>query len=132
MAAKVAVVVGIVIDANQKILIAQRPEGKHLSGLWEFPGGKVEAGETAINALQRELQEEVDLEVIDTTPLIKLDYDYGEKQVHLDVYIVDQYKGIAYGREQQQIKWVSFSELEHYPFPQANEKIITALGKNLA
>jgi 8-oxo-dGTP diphosphatase len=124
---KIPVVVAVIINHEQQILIAKRPEGKHLSGLWEFPGGKVEAGETATQALAREVKEEVGLVIDNPESLVKVDYCYAEKAVALDVYLVKQFSGIATGLEQQQIKWVKVSELQNYQFPEANQAIIAAL-----
>ncbi len=123
-------VAGIVYNAQRQILIALRPEGRYLAGYWEFPGGKVEAGESAPQALQRELQEEVgiyiDLEVCQ--PFLKLSHDYpDDKTVILDVWAVDKFSGQAYGAEGQSIQWVDVEQLSQHEFPAANIPVIDAL-----
>jgi len=123
------VAVGVVRNNQQQILIAKRPRHVHLGGLWEFPGGKVEAGETAQQALQRELKEELNItfSLAHSRPLIKITHQYSEKTVLLDVWLVSDAKGQAYGREQQLIKWVTLDQLHQFDLPEANKAIVTAL-----
>ena len=121
-------VAAAVIENNQgEILIAKRLDHLHQGGKWEFPGGKVEAGESALEALTRELNEEVNLDVVNATSLIKLEYDYGDKFVILDVWHVNQFNGDAKGLEGQEVKWVHKSKLADYEFPAANLPIIAAI-----
>lgn len=127
----VHVAVGVILDKNQNILIALRPEDAHQGGLWEFPGGKVEQGETVETALSRELYEELGLEFISCRPLIEVRHDYTDKSVLLDVWWVDTFNGLAEGKEGQPIKWVSPSALPDYAFPEANKPIIAAVQKRL-
>lgn len=122
-----SVVVGVVIAKNQHILLAKRPEHKSLAGLWEFPGGKVEAGEQPYHALCRELDEEVGIQVQQAIPLIQLQHTYTDRVVDLDVWLVDSFEGDAFGREGQLIRWVLPNELDSYPVPDANKAIIDAL-----
>ncbi|BFM19701.1 Nudix family hydrolase [Gilvimarinus japonicus] len=124
---QVHVAVGVITDANGKILIAKRPQVAHQGGLWEFPGGKVEPGETVQQALTRELFEELDVQCSDFVPVIQISHDYGDKQVLLDVYRVVSFTGTAIGKEGQPLNWVSPSELGSYPFPAANYPIVNAL-----
>src|SRR5690606_28424248 len=123
----VHVAVGVIVAADGKILIARRPEGVHQGGLWEFPGGKVDAGESVSVALKRELAEELDIEVEQTQPLIQIRHDYGDKSVLLDVHKVTVFSGVAKGNEGQPVRWVLPAELADYKFPAANKPIITAL-----
>ncbi len=121
------VAVGVIFNRAQEVCIARRPEGKHLAGLWEFPGGKVEAGESVFAALKRELYEELAITIQDASPLIKIDFQYPEKLVCLDVYTVDVFSGVAEGRELQEVRWVKKSELRNYHFPEANVAILNAI-----
>lgn len=128
MAVKIVhVAVGAIVSPDGKILIARRAADAHQGGLWEFPGGKVDAGETIHQALQRELYEELDIQVEQTEPLIQIRHDYVDKSVFLDVYKVLAFSGEPRGVEGQPVRWVTVPELSDYPFPAANKPIITAL-----
>jgi 8-oxo-dGTP diphosphatase len=123
------VAVGVIVGADQKVLIARRPPDAHQGDLWEFPGGKLEAGESVIAALRRELQEELDID-IDTHrcfPLKKISHHYGDRSVLLDVWRVDSFRGKPRGRELQEIMWQSADMLDPRDFPLANHDIIKAL-----
>lgn len=121
------VAVGVIKNSLGQILIAKRADDVHQGGLWEFPGGKVEAGESVVSALTRELQEELAVEVSSAQPLIQICHDYGDKSVQLDVCIVEEFTGAAVGNEGQPVRWVSALDLNDYDFPAANRPIITAL-----
>lgn len=112
-------------DRNEYLLSLRHPES-HQGGLWEFPGGKVEPGETVKQAIVRELQEELDIIVTDLRPLIKISHDYLEQSVLLDVWLVTSYEGTPIGAEGQTIKWVSSEEISGYEMPAANYPIISA------
>jgi len=109
-----------------EILIARRSEDQHQGGLWEFPGGKVEQGESALAALSRELHEELGIEVKEARPLIKVPYHYTDKSVLLDVFEVSAFDGEAWGKEGQPIRWVAKGELDSFAFPAANAPILNA------
>jgi len=128
----VHVAVGILINAAGKILIARRADHVHQGGLWEFPGGKVEAGETVQAALQRELQEELGVGTDGYIPVIQVRHDYGDKQVLLDVHRATRIEGEAHGREGQPLRWVMPEDLQVYTFPAANLPIIHALLQHLS
>ena len=113
-------------------LCARRAGGNHLAGYWEFPGGKVEAGESPEQALFRELQEEIAIEITHSDPLITIAHDYGDKQVKLIVFIVDGFKGEPVGNEGQPGKWLSIDTLDASAFPAANVAIIEALQGYIA
>lgn len=120
------VAVGVIKDTEGNILISLRHESSHQGGLWEFPGGKVELDESVEQALTRELKEELGISVQELTPLIKINYQYTDLNVLLDVWIVTLFSGNPQGCEGQKIKWVNSEQLVNYSFPQANYPIITA------
>ncbi len=127
VSSRLHVAVGVALDANGRVLIAQRPKNTHLGGFWEFPGGKLESGETAYEALRRELAEEVGVCVLDASPMIRVAHDYPERRVLLDVWRVTAWSGAAHGREGQIMRWVAVADLQNYAFPSANAPIVTAL-----
>jgi len=122
------VAVAVITDKDGLILIAKRHDDVHQGGLWEFPGGKVEAGELVETALKRELAEELGIELLSCEPLLEIRHDYHDKAVLLDVWHVTAFDGQAYGREQQPIRWVLSESLSQYAFPEANQLIIKALS----
>lgn len=124
---RVHVVAAALVDASGQVLIAQRPRDKHQGGLWEFPGGKLEINEERWQGLRRELQEEIGIDITHGQPLIGVQHDYSDKSVFLDVWLVDQWQGIARGVEGQEVRWVTLDELAQYEFPAANRPIIKAL-----
>jgi len=131
MQERMHVAVGVIVNGQQQVLIAKRDKHLHQGGLWEFPGGKVEQGETVLQALARELREEVGLTVLSADPLMIVKHDYnderGIKNVLLDVWRVEGFSGTARGCEGQPIKWVRVDELDKYNFPKANRPILNQL-----
>ena len=128
----VHVAVGVILDAQNRILISKRAADTHQGGLWEFPGGKVEPGESVGLALARELHEELGIDISPSVrPLLEVHHDYGDKQVLLDVWVVTGFTGEARGREGQPLAWISQAELPDYAFPKANEPIVTAVQEML-
>lgn len=128
MAKLVHVAVGVIVNADGKILIAKRPLSAHQGGLWEFPGGKVDAGETIEQALVRELREELAIDVLASQPLIQIRHHYPDKSVLLDVRKITQFLGTPIGNEGQPIQWVDAKELNKFEFPAANRPIISAIN----
>ena len=124
---RVHVAVGVILDQQQNILLTRRAADAHQGGLWEFPGGKVEDGEDLAVALQRELLEELGIEIGRTSPLIAVQHDYADKAVLLDVHVVWDFAGEAVGLERQPLAWVSAWDLPDYEFPAANEPIVAAV-----
>jgi mutator protein MutT len=125
---EIKVVAAAVIDAQGRVLIAQRPAGKHLAGCWEFPGGKLERGEGRREALARELHEELGITITGAPrPLIRLEHSYPDKHVHLDIWVVRQYQGEAQGLEGQALRWVTPEELETVELLPADGPIVAAL-----
>lgn len=123
---RVHVAAAVIRRADGHILLAKRADQQHQGGLWEFPGGKVEAGESVSAALHRELQEELGIAVTAARPLIKVQHDYPDKQVLLDVWDVSGFTGEPHGAEGQPLAWVSPRQLPDYDFPAANQPIVRA------
>jgi 8-oxo-dGTP diphosphatase len=123
----VHVAVGVILDGADNILLTRRAVDSHQGGLWEFPGGKVEEGESLRSALARELREELGIEIGATHPLLEVRHDYGDKRVLLDVHVIRDFSGDAEGLEGQPLAWVPVDELARYEFPAANEPIVEAV-----
>ncbi len=121
------VVAAVISDCDNNVLLAKRLKGAHQGGLWEFPGGKVEAGELPRVALSRELREELDIEAAEFAPLIQVHHNYPDKSVFLDVWRVLDFSGIPRGAEGQSIEWVRVDQLRGREFPKANVPIVTAV-----
>ena len=120
------VAAAVIRGTDRRILLARRPLDKHQGGLWEFPGGKVEAGEAVEQALARELHEELGIEVTQARPLIRVQHSYPERRVLLDVWEVTAFSGEPHGMEGQPLVWAAESELVNYQFPAANLPIVSA------
>jgi 8-oxo-dGTP diphosphatase len=117
------------IDPDGRVLLAQRPEGKAMAGLWEFPGGKVEAGERPEESLIRELKEELGIVVNEEclAPLTFASHRYPEFQLLMPLYVCRRWEGIAAAREGQKLKWVRPNDLRNYSMPPADEPLIPHL-----
>jgi 8-oxo-dGTP diphosphatase len=117
------------IDADGRVLIAQRPEGKTMAGLWEFPGGKVEAGEQPEQSLIRELREELGITVKPEclAPLTFASHSYPDFHLLMPLYVCRRWEGFVQAREKQRLKWVRPNELRDYPMPPADEPLIPHL-----
>lgn len=120
------VAAAVIRNGAGDIFISLRPDHVHQGGLWEFPGGKVESGESVYEALVREIHEENGIVVQQARPLITVDHQYPDKRVILDVWEVSDFTGTAHGREGQTCRWVRPYELNDYSFPAANRPIVTA------
>lgn len=123
---RIHVAAAVIRGADGRVLIAKRPLDKHQGGLWEFPGGKVEADERVEAALARELLEELGIVVTAAQPLIQVRHDYPDKQVLLDVWEVQAFTGEPHGAEGQPLMWVTADQLTNYSFPAANQPIVAA------
>ena len=121
------VAISIIINNNNQVLIAKRASHQHQGEKWEFPGGKVETGETPQEALFRELKEELNIEVQSSEYLFEIKHRYKDRDVLLIVYEVSSWKGKVVGNEGQPLCWVKKSNLEQYNFPDANAKILSKL-----
>ena len=118
------------IDADGRVLIAQRPEGKVMAGLWEFPGGKVEAGEPPEQSLIRELREELGIVVKEEclAPLTFASHAYPDFHLLMPLYVCRRWEGIVEPREKQALKWVRPHDLRNFPMPPADEPLIPHLA----
>ncbi|HMD74954.1 MAG TPA: 8-oxo-dGTP diphosphatase MutT [Steroidobacteraceae bacterium] len=121
------VVAGVLTDEADRVLLAQRPEGKHLAGGWEFPGGKLEPGEKRYAALERELKEELGIEVVAARPLIRARHQYPTREILLDVWVVSEYRGEPAGLDGQALRWCARADLPAAKLLPADRPIVTAL-----
>lgn len=125
------IVVGICRGEDDKLLIALRPDEKMLGGLWEFPGGKVEEGESRKEALIRELREELGVEVEVNSRLTELKHAYSHFRITMNAYLCRITNGEPRPKESKELRWISADELDDYPFPKANRKLTVALRQYL-
>jgi 8-oxo-dGTP diphosphatase len=123
------VVAAALVDVDGRVLIAQRPEGKALAGLWEFPGGKVDPGERPEGALIRELREELAIEVEEPclAPLTFASFAYPDFHLLMPLYVCRRWKGFVAAREHAALKWARPKDLRSYPMPPADAPLIPAL-----
>jgi 8-oxo-dGTP diphosphatase len=119
----------VLIDVDGRVLLAQRPKGKHLAGLWEFPGGKVQPGETPEAALIRELDEELGISTHESclAPFTFASHGYENFHLLMPLYVCRKWQGIATSREGQQLKWVRPAQLGEYPMPPADRPLVAML-----
>jgi 8-oxo-dGTP diphosphatase len=123
------VVAAAIIDSDGRVLLTQRPKGKQLEGLWEFPGGKLDAGEKPETALIRELKEELGIDVTESclAPLTFASHAYENFHLLMPLYVLRRWKGIVTSRESQAMKWVHARDLRQYPMPPADLPLIPHL-----
>jgi 8-oxo-dGTP diphosphatase len=125
--ALVRVVAAVLYDERGQVLVTQRPPGKSMAGHWEFPGGKVEPGESDAEALRRELREELGIEVIGARLLEELTHDYPERRVVLSVWVVSEYAGVPAALEGQPLHWSAAARLRTLPMLPADWPIVERL-----
>ncbi|HKX59617.1 MAG TPA: NUDIX domain-containing protein [Steroidobacteraceae bacterium] len=125
--AEIHVVAGAIADADGRVLIAQRPRGRHMAGRWEFPGGKLAAGEEPLEGLKRELSEELGISVRAARPLIRLRHEYPDRRVLLDVWQVTDYEGLPQALDAQALAWAKPDDLPEHDLLEADRAIVTAL-----
>jgi 8-oxo-dGTP diphosphatase len=123
----ILVVAAALYGRDGRILIAQRPPGKHMAGRWEFPGGKVDTGESEAEALVRELREELGIEVTSSHPFMRLAHSYNDRDVQLSMWIVERFSGEPQSLDGQALKWVELLRLEEEDILEADRPFIEAL-----
>jgi 8-oxo-dGTP diphosphatase len=123
------VVACALVDADGRVLLSKRPEGKALAGLWEFPGGKLEPNETPEDCLVRELHEELGIHVKTAclSPLTFASHKYERFHLFMPLYVCRRFDGLPTGREGQELKWVKPRQMRDYPMPPADEPLIPIL-----
>ena len=123
----ILVVAGALFDRQRRVLIAQRPPGKHMAGRWEFPGGKVATGETEGAALTRELREELGVEVTASRPFMRLAHSYDDRHVELSMWIVESFNGEPRSLDGQRLKWVQPAHLGDEDILEADRPFVEAV-----
>lgn len=126
------VIVGILIDSDGRVLITQRPDGKHMAGAWEFPGGKLNPGEAPLAGLRRELDEELAVEVIEAEPFLELQFRYPDRCVRLDAWWVSRFDGEARSCEGQALRWCDPAALRAADILPADAPLVAAVLERLA
>jgi 8-oxo-dGTP diphosphatase len=121
------VVAAAIFDATGRVLIAERPAGKHMAGRWEFPGGKVAPGESEAAALARELEEELGIRCLHAHPMMRLTHRYPDRAVELSLWVVERYRGEPQGLDGQRLKWVERARLEAEDILEADRPFVAAL-----
>ncbi|MHA1108665.1 MAG: 8-oxo-dGTP diphosphatase MutT [Alphaproteobacteria bacterium] len=123
------VVAVALLDADNRVLLSRRPEGKHLAGLWEFPGGKIHDGETPEAALIREMNEELAIDTVESclAPLAFASHEYDDFHLLMPLYVCRVWKGIVTPAEGQELKWVAKQALTDYSMPPADAPLIPIL-----
>ncbi|PTO69115.1 8-oxo-dGTP diphosphatase MutT [Vibrio splendidus] len=130
---RIHIVAGIIFNQDKsQVFITKRPDDKHKGGFWEFPGGKVEAGETIEQAMARELDEEIGIKVTDQSLFEHLEFDYSDKSLEFDFILVTDFEQQPYGKEGQQGEWVDLESLKQYAFPEANVPILERVIKEFS
>jgi len=124
---RLTISVGIIRNSQHEIFITQREAASHMAGFWEFPGGKVEAGENPAQAVIRELKEEVGIDAENPLLIKTLEHIFPDRVITLHFHLVEQWQGEPYGKEGQPKRWVPQTELKVEEFPPANESIVKAL-----
>ena len=125
--AEIHVIAGALRDGQGRVLIAQRPRGRHMAGRWEFPGGKLGSGEDSYSGLKRELAEELGIAVREARPLIRLRYEYPDRRVMIEAWQVTSYDGEPKALDSQALSWVRPDELPRHDLLEADRAIVTAL-----
>lgn len=123
------VAAGILRDADGRVLIAERTGDHAFAGLWEFPGGKIEAGEESVVALRREMLEELGVEILDQSLFMSIEHDYPDRSVSIDFYLIERWKNLPEGRVGQALRWVRPNELTEELLLRADRSVIQALQR---
>jgi len=120
----IQVAAAVILDEGDRVLLSLRLKNAHQGGKWEFPGGKIEAGETGPNALKRELKEELNIDISGASEYLQIKHDYADKSVTLNVFLVTSFDGTPKGMEGQEVRWFTLSEMMDLNFPDANYPIL--------
>lgn len=123
----IEIAIGIIRSQDCEIFITQRGEDSHLAGFWEFPGGKIEPGETPYKTLQREIAEEVDILIHNAQFLKVVKHSYNDRDITIHAYLVEEWDGVPFAKEGQPSRWVDQEDLNADEFPDANRPIIEML-----
>ena len=125
----VIVAAAALVDVDGRVLIAKRPHGKHLEGLWEFPGGKLNQGETPQACLIRELAEELNIKVVQAclAPFVFTSHDYDSFHLLMPLFLIRRWEGVVTAREHEAIAWVRPDKLSDYPMPPADAPLVAWL-----
>ncbi|GBU11877.1 dGTP-preferring nucleoside triphosphate pyrophosphohydrolase [Enterobacterales bacterium] len=126
---RLTISVGIIRNSRKEIFITQRDASSHMAGFWEFPGGKVEAGETPVQAVIRELQEETGIVAQQPALISSLEHVFPDRVITLHFHLIEKWHGEPYGKEGQPMRWIPQTELKAEEFPPANESIVKALSR---
>jgi len=121
------VVAGALFDAQGRLLLAERPPGKHMAGGWEFPGGKREPDEERIDTLKRELHEELGIAILEAEPLVSYAHQYADRTIVLDLWFVTRYDGVPQSLEGQNLRWVRLDELDSVGLLEADAPMVAPL-----
>ena len=116
-------------DADNRVLLAERLGDPSFAGLWEFPGGKIDAGETSGNALKRELREELGIDIVAFHPMLEVQHDYADRHVNIDFFLISNWLGTPSGLQGQELKWVQVELLDEAMLLPADGPVISALQK---
>jgi len=120
-------VVAAIIQKNSHVLLAKRPLDKHQGGKWEFPGGKVDHGESNEDALIRECEEELGIVLKNHAFYKRVEFEYSDKHVALNFFISNRFEGVPTGKEGQVVQWFPLTEIDDLDFPQANKEVVNQL-----
>ena len=123
----ILVVAAALLDPSGRVLIAERPAGKHMAGRWEFPGGKVAPGESEEAALARELREELGITLVEASPMMRLTHRYPDREVELSLWVVGRYRGEPQPLDGQRLKWVERTKLASEDILEADRPFVAAL-----
>jgi mutator mutT protein len=126
---RIRVVAAAMFDAEGRVLIAERPAGKHMAGRWEFPGGKIGEAEPEERALVRELREELGVEVLESRPFMRLSHEYEDRHVELSMWLVERFTGVPRGLDGQRLKWVLPRQLDDEDILEADRPFVEALQR---
>jgi 8-oxo-dGTP diphosphatase len=116
---------------DNSLLISKRQKGKHLEDFWELPGGKLEPGESRLNGLRRELEEEINIRCTNARPFRQVRHEYRDRSILLDVWEVRTFEGVVKAREDQQVRWVRVENMGIYRFPEADQPIINSIANSV-